>query len=133
MNPRQVVFSVDSKKLAIALNPGVVIFGVPECVPLRWLKFDVSSGLGMTQSTAAHCVATSADGRWICYGGEGGRLNIGSLAPEPGEPVAKPFDPANNSGSEVPEVRPTNAVEGPRRDRPCRGGQPRRPDARLGG
>jgi WD40 repeat protein/tRNA A-37 threonylcarbamoyl transferase component Bud32 len=95
MNPRQALFSADSCKLAIALNPGVVIFGLPECVPLRWLK-----------SPEAHCVAITTDGRWICFGGAGGRLNIGSLAPEPGEAVARPFDPANNSAAKFPKTEP---------------------------
>jgi WD40 repeat protein len=103
MDPRQAVFSADSRKLAIALDPGVVIFGVPECVPLRWLKSD-DHGWGSLSAT--HCVAITADGRWVCYGGAGGRLDIGSLAPEPGEAAARPFDPASATAAKFPKTAP---------------------------
>ena len=89
-NPRQFAFSPDSRKLALALNTGAVLFGVPEGKPVRWLVSFEHPSEGHTRNVPVHCVAFSPDGRWVCYGAQEGRLNLGSVEPVPGEEVGKP-------------------------------------------
>jgi WD40 repeat protein len=86
-NPRQLVFSADSRKLAIAVDSGVVIFDVPDGKPIRWLASPPDQLVHPSwRSIAVHCASFSPDGRWVCYGGEEGRLNIGTVESSPDEP-----------------------------------------------
>jgi WD40 repeat protein len=114
-NPRQLVFSPDSKKLAVAFNTGVVLYKVPGGKPIRWLanRNVVRPVPQSSQSIPTHCAAFSPDGRWIYYAGEQGRINIGSVAPVPGE-LRPPFmTVAARDGSwEVSECDPIRAWKG---------------------
>jgi WD40 repeat protein len=96
--PLQVLFSADSRKLAIMYGQGgIVIHDVAEGKPLRrfgiiqwYLRGDSGlTGSGQKNKRArilpAHCAAFSPDGRWFCFGGAEGRVNIGTVDPEPGE------------------------------------------------
>jgi WD40 repeat protein len=84
-NPRHLVFSGDSRKLAIAYNTGVVVYSVPEGEPIRWLANAEHPKPSHTRHLVTYCAAFSPDGRWICYGGVEGRLNLGKVEPSPGE------------------------------------------------
>jgi WD40 repeat protein len=85
-NPRQLAFSPDSRMLAIANNTGVVLYRVSDGRPFRRLENGEHPQSGHTRHIATHCAAFSPDGGWVCYGGEEGRLNIGTIAPSPDEP-----------------------------------------------
>jgi WD40 repeat protein len=100
-NPRQLVFSGDSRKLAITYNTGVVIYDVPDGKPQRWL------GNGAT-----HSAAFSPDAHWICYGGEAGRLNIGPVEPSPDEPPVIFLRPPGDTSPKVAQREPKVAWKG---------------------
>jgi WD40 repeat protein len=84
-NPEQVAFSSDSRSLAVASDDGVVIYAVPGGEPLRWLANVDRPRPGFERHVPARCVAFGPDRRWVCYGGDEGRLNIGSAEPGPGD------------------------------------------------
>ncbi len=82
LHPRRMVFSADSKKLAVAFagsrsgggpDGGVVVYDVPGLKAVRWL------------GPAAECAVFSANGSEIYYGDEKGRLHVGTAAPVQGE------------------------------------------------
>jgi WD40 repeat protein/tRNA A-37 threonylcarbamoyl transferase component Bud32 len=104
-NPRQLVFSADSRKLAIAYNTGVVIYGVADGMPLRWLSNADHAQSGHTGYIPAHCVALSPDGQWVCYGGDEGRLNIGAVEPPPDEAATVLISPRPGASSPLPVER----------------------------
>jgi WD40 repeat protein len=85
--PRQLAFSGDSRQLAVVFDKGVVIYDVSEGKPVRWLG-NAKRTPGSTGYAVPYCAAFSPDGRWVCYGGGEGRLNIGSVEPVPGERIA---------------------------------------------
>jgi WD40 repeat protein/tRNA A-37 threonylcarbamoyl transferase component Bud32 len=85
-NPRQLVFSADSRRLAIAYASGVVIYDVPDGKPIRWLANPPDQLVRPSWMSAVHCASFSPDGQWVCYGGEHGRLNIGTVESSPDEP-----------------------------------------------
>jgi serine/threonine protein kinase/WD40 repeat protein len=105
-NPRQFVFSADSQKLAIAYNTGVVIYGIPRCKPERWLGIIERHARNTQHSIPAHCVAFSPDCRWVCFGGEEGRLHIGSVAPEPSELLGSMTISAKDGSWTIKETEP---------------------------
>ncbi len=72
-DPHQIVWSRDSRKLAVAFNEGVVIYGVPDGKPLRWL------------GRSAQCVGLGPDGRHVYYGADTSRINVGTVDPQPDE------------------------------------------------
>jgi WD40 repeat protein len=75
--PFQLGFSADSRKLAVLYTKGgIVIYDVPGGREMR--RFGVP----------ARCAAFSPDGRWLCFAGEEGRVDIGTVDPGPGEPSA---------------------------------------------
>jgi WD40 repeat protein len=85
-HPRQLAFSGDSRMLAIVHHESVVIYDVSDAKPLRWL-WHCEQRPGSTRYLLAHCAAFSPDGRWVCYGGEEGRINIESVEPSPDVPL----------------------------------------------
>jgi WD40 repeat protein len=111
-NPRQLAFGADSRKLAIAYNTGVVIYDVPDGKPLRWLSNADHPQPGHTRGISAHCVAFSPDGQWVCYGGEEGRFNIGSVEPSSDEPPVIFIRPAGDTSPRVAEREPKVAWKG---------------------
>ena len=100
-NPRQLVFSPDSRILAIANNTGVVLYNVSDGRPFRWLENAEHAQPGHTRFIAAHCAAFSPNGHSVYYGGQEGRLNIGSVEPSPDEP---PVVFVRSPGDETPRV-----------------------------
>jgi WD40 repeat protein len=75
--PFQLGFSADSRKLAVLYTKGgIVIYDVPGGREMR--RFGVP----------ARCAAFSPDGRWLCFAGEEGRVDVVSVDPVPGEPSA---------------------------------------------
>ena len=84
-HPRQLAFSGDSRKLAIVHHESVVIYDVSDAKPLRWLWHRERPE--STRYLLAHCAAFSPDGRWVCYSGEKGRINIEAVEPSPFEPL----------------------------------------------
>jgi len=73
IDPHQIVWSSDSRKLAVAFSEGVVIYGVPDGKPVRWL------------GPSAQCVALGPDGRHVYHGADKGRVNVGTMEPEPAD------------------------------------------------
>jgi WD40 repeat protein len=94
-NPRQLRFSPDSSIVAIAYNTGVVFYHVSDGKPFRRLG----------NSGPTHCVAFSPDNHWVCYGGEQGRLSLGTVEAPADEPrgVRTRFQ-----GDETPQVISTD-------------------------
>ncbi|MFO0907854.1 MAG: hypothetical protein U0794_05745 [Isosphaeraceae bacterium] len=84
--PERMVFSVDSRWLALACNGTVLIYDVGTGDPIR-------AALGLIERPSpervrrlqARCLSFSPDGRWIAFGGEEGNVRIGSVAPQRGE------------------------------------------------
>ncbi len=105
-NPRQVAFSADSRKLAIAYNTGVVIYDVPDGKPIRWLGNADHPQPGYTRNIPAHCAVFSPDGQWVYYGGQEGRLNLGSVEPSPDEPPVTFIRPPGDTSPKVTERDP---------------------------
>ncbi len=85
-NPRQFVFSADSGKLAIAYNTGVVVYDVPSGKPVQRLANAERPKPSVATYLPTHCAAFTPDGRWTCYGGAEGRLNLGTVEPPADEP-----------------------------------------------
>jgi WD40 repeat protein len=87
--PLQILFNADSRKLAIVYGKGgIVIYEVPEGKELRRFGIIQRDGDKLNRIIPAHCAAFSPDGRWLCFGGEEGRVDIGTVDPQPGEPQA---------------------------------------------
>lgn len=96
-DPRQFVFNGDGRTLVISYNTGVVVYDIPSGKPVRWLANAISPEPSHTRFLPTHCVAFSPDGRWICYGGAEGRLNIGATESASNEPpiVSIPHPPGD--------------------------------------
>jgi WD40 repeat protein len=108
--PHQLVFSGDSRKLAVAYASGVVIYDVPDAKLVRSLRNaePIRFGSGYKRLLDVHCAAFSPDGRWLCYGGEQGWLYIGLVEPSPDEPpvvfVRAPGDTSPKMVDSEPKV-----------------------------
>jgi WD40 repeat protein len=88
-NPRRVLFNADSRKLAIIYaKGGIVIYDVPEGKESRRFGIIGWDQYKRARIIPAHCAAFSPDGRWLCFGGEEGRVDIGTADPVPDEPWA---------------------------------------------
>jgi WD40 repeat protein/tRNA A-37 threonylcarbamoyl transferase component Bud32 len=112
-NPRQLAFSPDSKMLAAVYNTGAVVYEMGGGKPVRWLANVVRSEPQNVQSIPTHSAAFSPDGRWIYYAGERGQINIGSIAPVPGELRTPYLSIAARDGSwKVSECDPILAWKG---------------------
>ena len=107
-NPRHLIFSGDSRKLAIAYNSGLVIYDVSDGKPVRWLGIVDRPQPNHTRSLLVNSVVFSPDSRYVYYGGQEGRLNIATTEPTPGEPAAVSAPPHDGSpGSMMFEPRIT--------------------------
>jgi WD40 repeat protein/tRNA A-37 threonylcarbamoyl transferase component Bud32 len=73
----QIVWTSDSRKLAVAFSEGVVIYSIPDGKPVRWL------------GPSAQCVALGQDGRCIYYGADKNHINVGTLDSEPGDALVR--------------------------------------------
>jgi len=71
--PHQMVWSSDSRRLAVAFSEGVVIYGIPDGKPVRWL------------GRSAQCVALAPDGRRVYYGADKNHINVATFDPVPAE------------------------------------------------
>jgi len=105
-NPRQPVFSPNSRKLAIAYETGVAIYDVLDGKPVRWLGNADHPQPGYTRNIPTHCAAFSPDCQWVCYGGGEGRLNIGSVDPSPDEPPVIFIRPPGDNSPKVAQRDP---------------------------
>jgi len=107
---RQLVFSSDSKKLAIAFQSGVRVYDVSDGEVVRWLVTAVPSTPGRKLHIPPHCLAFSPDGQFVCFGGEQGRLSIGMVEPTTGEPTVESsfFPPSFAPGDQSSKVAPTH-------------------------
>jgi WD40 repeat protein len=112
LNPRQLAFSGDSRRLAVANNSGVVVYDVPEGKPVRWLANADHPTPSHTRHLSAYCAAFTPDGRWICYGGAEGRLSIGSVEPSPDEPPVVSVRQAEVRPPKLAEREPRNFWKG---------------------
>jgi len=106
--PRQLVFSADSRKLAIAYDSGVVIYDVPDGKPILRLGNHEQPPPGFRRFFPVHCASFSPDGRWVCYGCEEGRLNIGTVESSPDEQpvifIRSPGDTSPKVAQREPKV-----------------------------
>jgi WD40 repeat protein len=110
--PRQLVFSGDGRRLAMAYynrglpsNTGVLVFETPAGKLVHWL---VSAAPAEPPHTGTvrlqtHCAAFTRDGRWIGYGGDHGRLSIARVDSSPQAPSAVSLPP---SGANPPRIEP---------------------------
>jgi WD40 repeat protein len=105
-NPRQLVFGGDSRRLAVANNLGVVVYDVPEGKPVLRLANADHPAPSHTRHLPAHCAAFTPDGRWICYGGAEGRLNIGLVEPSSDEPPVVSVRQADDHPPKLAEREP---------------------------
>jgi WD40 repeat protein len=107
-NARQLVFSADSGMLAVAYETGVVVYDVPAGKPVRWLENAEHPKPGFTRLVPTQCAAFSPDGRWVGYGGDEGRLNIGTVEPSPDESpvvfIRPPGDTSPRVAAREPKV-----------------------------
>ena len=55
---------------------------------MRWLENAEHPASSHTRHLMTYSAAFTPDGRWICYAGTEGRLNVGSVEPFPDEPPA---------------------------------------------
>jgi WD40 repeat protein len=110
-NPRQLAFSGDSRKLAIIYGSGVVIHDVFDGNPVRWLGIADHPDPNHTRSLSVHSIVFSPDSRYLYYGGEEGRLNIGTVEPVRGERIAV-WSPARGGQPEFAEVGPRTTWTG---------------------
>ncbi len=105
-NTRQLVVGVDSGKLAITYNTGVVLYDIPGGKPVLWLENAEHPKPGHTSFLQTYCATFSPDGHWVGYGGDEGRLNLGSVEPSPDEPpvgiVHLPSDPSTRVAQRKP-------------------------------
>ncbi len=84
--PLQVLFNADSRKLAVIYEKGgIVIYDVLEGKESRRFGIIERDRDKRARIIPAHCAAFSPDGHWLCFGGEEGRVDIGTVDPEPGE------------------------------------------------
>ena len=97
---RQLAFSSDSSRLAIAFQTGVGIYNVSDGKAIRWLITTVPSMPGSNQRmhVQPHCLTLSPDGGIVYIGGEQGRLSIGTVETA-GEPISmfQQFAPGDTS------------------------------------
>jgi len=104
---RQLVFSSDSRYLAIAFYGGVGIFGVADGKLVRWLVSTVQPKPDYTLVIQPHCVAFSPDGQFLYIGGEEGRVSIATVKPITGEPIDESaFAPNDAAWSRFAAARP---------------------------
>lgn len=111
-NPRQLRFSADSRYFAAALNTGVGIYEVPGGSPLRWLGIIDRPSPSHVRNVVAHCVAFTPDSRRVCYGGEEGRLCIGTVHPESGERIATSAFTAPDGSASLAQAEPRTTWTG---------------------
>jgi WD40 repeat protein len=111
-NPRQFVFSADSSKLAVAYETGVVVYDMPAGKPVRWLENAEHPKPSHTRFVSTHCAAFSPDGRWVCYGGQEGRLHIGTVETSPDEPPVIFIRPPGDTSPRVAPREPRIAWKG---------------------
>jgi WD40 repeat protein len=112
-NPRQLVFSPNSKILAVAYNTGVVFYETTSGNPQRWLGNVVRPQPEEVQSIPTYCAAFSPDGRCLYYAGERGRINIGSIEPRAGELHTPYFSVAAQDGTwKVSQADPSLSWQG---------------------
>jgi WD40 repeat protein len=110
-SPMQLAFSGDSRKLAIVYSSGVVIHDVSDGKPVRWLGIVDHPQPNHTRSLLVHSIVFSPDSRYLYYGGQEGRLNIGTVEPVPGERIAS-WTPARGDRPEFAEVEPQTTWTG---------------------
>ena len=112
MNTGRLVFGADSGRVAVTFNSGVVIFDVPAGKPVRWLEDAEHPRPGHTIYLQVKCAAFSPDGRWVCYGGDSGRLNIGSVEPSSEEPHGRIAQPHGDPLTRIRQQEPQTAWKG---------------------
>ncbi len=87
--PFQLGFSADSRKLAVLYSKGgIVIYDVPGGQESRRFGIILRAEGKHSRIVPARCAAFSPDGRWLCFAGEEGRVDIGTVDPVPGESSA---------------------------------------------
>jgi WD40 repeat protein len=87
--PFQLGFSADSRKLAVLYGKGgIVIYEVPDGRESRRFGIILRAEGKHSRIVPARCAAFSPDGRWLCFAGDEGRVDIGTVDPVPGESSA---------------------------------------------
>ncbi len=112
---RQLVFSKDSRRIAVVFDTGVGIFDVANGTLIRWLvsteklerKPYVQQQVFDSLTVQPHCVAFGPDDRLVYIGDDEGRVALATVAPVAGEatdPLAS--GPSCEGWSRFPSVAP---------------------------
>ena len=95
---RQLLFSGNSRYLAILFQNGVGIYRVSDGKLIRWLVSTVEPKHNRTMVIKPHCVAFDPDGLSVYIGGEEGRISIATVEPVAGEPIEEQANAADGAG-----------------------------------
>jgi WD40 repeat protein len=112
-HPMQLTFSSDSRKLAIAYgnSHSVVIYELGDVKPVRRLGSLDHPQPRRTRFLIVRSIVFSPDSRYVYYGGQEGRLYIGTVEPEPGERIAA-WIPARRGQPKLAMVEPQTTWKG---------------------
>jgi WD40 repeat protein len=111
-DPYQLAFSPDSEHIAATFDGGLVIYQVRTGSPVRWLENKEHPQPNVGRGYPVHGAAFSRDGRWVCYGGGGGRINIATVEPERGERLGMITITGPDKAWSVRETEPQFAWKG---------------------